>query len=189
MRLTKCSWLAMSALSFFPAAAVAQSDFYLFGTIGNSNADVVGIPPGDPFGMNRVDGGDRSFTFGGGYEFNEHVSLEAAYQDFGSFMRGTVCRVPCTALYLPPVEVDAAALSVSFVGSLRINDRLDGYGRLGLTRWELDGSFAAIDDSGEDLNYGVGLRWSFDGNWKIFAEYSRVHLDLDAVGLGIRYGF
>lgn len=192
MRLTKRSWLAMSFLSLFSGAAVAQSDFYLFGSIGNSNADgVVGIPPADPFGLSRVDDRDsRNFTVGGGYEFNEHIALEAAYQDFGSFK--TTCQGPICSLVLltSQPEVAAAALSVSFVGSLRINDRLDGYGRLGLTSWEFDGSSAyTFDGSREDLHYGVGLRWSFDDSWKIFGEYARVDLDVDAVSVGVRYGF
>ena len=192
MHLTKSSWLAMWSLSLFSGVAVAQSDFYLFGTIGNSNADgVVGIPRADPFGLSQVDDGDsRSFTVGGGYEFNAHVALEAAYQDFGSFK--TTCQGPICSLVLltSQAEVDAAALSVSFVGSLRISDRLDGYGRLGLTRWEFDGpSSYSFDDSGEDLHYGVGLRWSFGDHWKSFAEYTRVDLDVDAANVGISYGF
>lgn len=85
-------------------------------------------------------------------------------------------------------KVDAAALSVSFVGSFQIKDRLDGYGRLGLTSWEFDGSTSVFDDSREDLHYGIGLRWSFDEDWKIFAEYTRVDLDLDGANVGIRYG-
>jgi opacity protein-like surface antigen len=173
----------MSSLSHI---AVAQNDFYIFGAISNTDADVA------LGGLNSIDDDDSSFTLGGGYEFSEYLSLEAAYRDFGNQAGQTDCPPGFACLIIPLLtEADVTAFSVSVLGSFRITDTLDGYGRLGVTRWdvEFDGISSAFDDSGEDLHYGVGLRWSFEDHWKIFAEYTQVDLDIVGVSVGIRYGF
>jgi hypothetical protein len=173
-------------MGLFSHIAVAQSELYIFSAIGNTDADVA-------FGgQNRANDDDRSFTFGGGFEFNGNFALEAAYQDFGSQTGQTDCPPGFSCLIVPlPTEADVAAFSVSLVGSFRISDRLDGYGKLGLTGWdvEFDGISSAFDDSGEDLHYGVGLRWSFEEHWNIFGEYTKVDLDLDTISMGLRYDF
>lgn len=189
MRHAIISEFAILSLSLLSHAAVAQSGFYLFGTIGNSDADVAL----DVAGVleRRVDSDDDGFAFGVGYEFHENFSLEAGYQNFGNHAGTTKCTASiCPIILIASEKVDTAALSMSLVASFRISGQLDGYGRLGLTSWELDGDLSSdFDESGEDLHYGAGVRWSFDDHWKIFGEYTRVDLDLDTVGIGIRYGF
>lgn len=128
MRLTS-RWLALPSLSLLSAAAVAQSDFYLFAAIGNSSASVnLGAGVG---GLTyRVDDDRGSFTVGGGYEFNEYASVEAAFHDLGRQTGSGDCPPGSDCLLILPVpRVDAGALSMSFVGSFRISDRLDGCGR------------------------------------------------------------
>lgn len=186
MRHTVVSGLTILSMGLIAPISAAQSDFYIFGAIGNSDSDV------SLGGLNRVDDDDSSFMLGGGYEFNENFALEAVYQDFGNQAGETDCPPGFFCLIVPlSTEADLTALSVSLVGSFRISDGLDGYGRLGLSSWdiEFDGISSAFDDSGEDLHYGVGLRWSFEEHWSIFAEYTRVDLDLDTVNIGIRYAF
>lgn len=178
------SSLAVLFTTAFSHAQAAESRFYVLGAVGDSNADI------RVDATSLVHGDDRSFTLGGGYEFNRHVSLEADYQDFGRQTGTIACppTLPClTILYAP--EVDAAAWSVSLIGSFRIHGRLDGYGRLGLSRWKLDGKASIFDRSGNDLHYGAGVRWSFTERSKIFAEYTRVDLDLDGLRIGMTYGF
>lgn len=190
MRHTIIWALAVLSLISFSHPAVAQSGFHLFGAIGNASSEVdLGVRFG---GLRfRLDSDDSGFNLGGGYRFNENISLEAAYQDYGT-LTGPVGDCPpgstCLFALLRPA-VDAAAVSVSFVGSFRINDRLGGYGRLGLTHWEFTGTnSSAFDDSGEDLHYGLGLFWSFDDRWRLFAEYTRVDFGLDSISAGVRYG-
>jgi opacity protein-like surface antigen len=191
MRQIMVSILAAFSLSSIPHAALAQSGFYVLGAIGNVGSDLdLGVRFG---GLRfRLDSKDRGFNLGGGYRFNENISLEAAYQDFGT-LTGPAGECPeastCLFVLVSP-KVDAAALSVSFVGSLRIRDRLSGYGRFGLTRWELNGANSpAFDESGTDLHYGVGLRWSFDSRWRMFAELTRVDFGLESVSAGVKYRF
>lgn len=186
MRHTAISGLAILFMSLLSHIAVAQSDFYIFGAIGNADADVA------LGGRNSVEDDGSSFMLGGGYKFSENFSLEAAYLDFGKQNGQTDCPPGFACLLIPlRTEADVTALSVSVIGSFRISDTLDGYGRLGVTSWdvEYDGISAAFDDSGEDLHYGIGLRWSFEDHWKVFAEYTQIDLDIDSVSFGIRYDF
>jgi len=188
MRRRKRSWQAMLSMFLVWQGAHAQSDFYVFGAAGDSDVNIatdLGI-----WHLHRVADDGSSFTFGGGYQINGHFSLEGAYQNFGSRRGQTECRPDAICTFvITATEADFAALSISIVGSLRINDRLSGFGRLGLTRWKSDVSSAIFDDSGQDLHYGTGLRWSFDEHWNLFAEYTRLDLDLETVGLGIKYDF
>lgn len=184
MRRAMMSSLAVLFLSALSHAEAAEGRFYILGAVGDSNADV------QVRATSSVHGDDRTLTLGGGYRFNRHISLEADYQDFGRHTGTIACppALPClTILYAP--EVDAAAWSMSVIGSFRIHGRLDGYGRLGLSRWKLDGRASIFDRSGDDLHYGAGLRWSFTERSKIFAEYTRVDLDLDGLRIGMTYGF
>jgi hypothetical protein len=189
MRHTKSSWLAMLSLSLLSHAAIAQSGFYLFGAIGNADADVdAGTYRAR---LKRIRGDESSFALGGGYEFNKNISLEAAYQDFGKLTgdRSLCVRLVCTLEAYPLEAVDAEALAVSALASFRISDRLDGYGKLGLTNWEFHSMSSAYDDSGRDLHYGAGLRWTIDNDWRIFADYTRTDIGIDAVAIGVKYGF
>lgn len=188
VRHTTSSWLAMLSLGLLSHAALAQSGFYLFAAAGKSDVDAdleLGI-----WQVHRIDDSDSNFTFGGGYRFGGHIALEGAYQDLGHQHGRNDCapNVICTFVFRP-TDSDLAALSISIVGSFQITERLDGFGRLGVTSWDLDESSGIFDDSGDDLHYGVGLRWSFDEHWKFLAEYTRADFDFDTVGIGIRFDF
>lgn len=166
--------------------AAAQDGLYLFGAAGNADSDV-GLG-----GQNRTDDDDSSYMFGVGYAFTENVSIEGAFHDFGSHASQTDCPPGFACLVVPLLtQADITAFSLSLVGSYPLNDRWDVYGKLGVTSWDVEfaGISSAFDDSGEDLHYGAGLRWSIDDRWKLFAEYERVDLDLDGLSIGIRFDF
>lgn len=184
MRHTMISVFVILSLGSFCHPAVAQHHAYVLGAIGNGDLGVRFDP------ATLVRGDRRGFALGGGYEFGKHLSLEGAYEDFGRQTGRIQCPpgIPCLLVLYDPA-VDFTAVSLSAVGSFPISGRLDGYGKLGLTRWRLDGQAAVFDDSGEDLHYGVGLRWSITDKWKAFAEYNKVELDLEGVSIGMRYGF
>lgn len=167
-------------------AAAANNNFYILGAFGNTNSDVAAG------GINRVDDNGGSFSLGAGFTFSQHFAIEVAYQDFGSQYGETDCPPFYACLVIPvTTQADMTAVSLSVTGGLALSDSLDGYGRVGFARWDLsfDGISAAFDDSGEDLLYGAGLRWTLDDRWKIFAEYARVDLDLDTASLGVNYRF
>jgi OOP family OmpA-OmpF porin len=170
----------------FSDTAVAQSGFYVYGSFGNTDTDV------SLGGLNRVDDDNSSFALGAGYEFTRNISLEGAYLDFGSHDGETDCPPGFTCLVIPvSAQADLTGISLSLIGSIPLTDKLDVYGKLGFTSWDVDfeGISSAFDTSGEDLLYGAGLRWSIDDHWKVFAEYGSVELDLDSASVGVSYHF
>ena len=175
-------------LAMLSDTAIAQSDFYVFGTFGNTNSDI------SFNAQNRIDGDNDSYALGAGYTVNRNLSLEVAYEDFGNQNATTNCPpdFSCVTLVLPlTTEADLKAISLSVIGSIPLTDRFEVFGQVGIARWDVDykGISSAFDDSGEDLLYGLGLSWSADDHWKIVAEYVKVDLDFDTASVGLRYQF
>jgi len=175
-------------LAILSDTAIAQSDFYVFGTFGNTSSDI------SFNAQNRIDGNNDSYALGAGYTVNRNFSLEVAYKDIDSQNAETDCPpdFACVGLVLPLLtKADLTAISLSVNGSIPLTDSLDVYGKVGFVSWDVDfeGISSAFDTSGEDLLYGAGLRWSIDDHWKVFAEYGRVELDLDTASIGVSYHF
>ena len=183
-RLSLVSGLLLAA--FFASTATAQSNAYVFGAIGNTNTDVaLGV-------LNRVDDDNSSYKLGAGYAITPNVSLEFAYQDFDRHNGQTDCPPDFACLVIPvAARADLTAFSLAVLGSVPLSDRFSAYGKLGVFSWdvEFEGFSSPFDDSGEDLLYGVGLKWSIDDSWKVFAEYERVELDLDSAQVGVSFYF
>lgn len=168
------------------SAAIAQTNFYVFGAIGNSDADV------SFGGLNRVNDDEISSALGAGYAITKYFSLEGAYHDFGTQNGETDCPRDLTCLVVPlSAQADVTGLSLSLVGNFLLVDRFDVYAKIGLISWDTEfrGISAAFDDSGADLLYGAGVRWSFEDHWKFSAEYARIELDIDTAAIGLSYYF
>lgn len=166
--------------------AEAQGPFYIFGSLGNTSADIA-------FGgLNRVDDDDISYALGAGFVISEILSIEGAYHDFGSHNGETDCPPDFACLIVPvSTKADLTGISLSLIGSVPVADRFEAYGKVGVVSWDTDfsGISSAFNTSGEDLLYGVGLRWSIEDRWRVSAEYSRVDLDLDTARIGLSYHF
>ena len=166
-----------------PAAAAS---FYIFGDVGITDSDV-GVG-----GLNRANGNESGYTLGAGYELNRTVSLQAAYHDFGTHDGETDCPSGFACLIVPlSADADVTGISLALTGRVPLTDRWDGYAKLGLMRSDVEfgGISAAFDDSSGDLLIGLGLSWSVDEHWKVFAEYTKVDLELDTASVGLRYSF
>lgn len=175
-------------LAILTDTAIAQSDFYVFGSFGNTEFDISFST------LNRVDGNRDSYKLGAGYVVNRNLSLEATYHDFGNENARTNCPpdFACVALVLPlQTRADSTAYSLSVIGSVPVTDRFDVFGKVGIARWDVgfEGISSAFDTSGEDLLYGAGLRWSLNDHWEVFAEYEKVELGVDTAGIGVSYHF
>lgn len=130
--------LTAMSLVFICSSAAADSGVYLLGDIGGAKND-----------------DDNGFTFsvGGGYQFNEHVELEAAYNDYGE--RGVI---------------DVTSFSAALNLGAPISETTRIYGVLGAERLEADGSFdtgfgsVSFDDSSTEFMYGIGATFQVDEN-------------------------
>jgi hypothetical protein len=146
-------------VALFSEIATAQSGFYVFGAFGNTDTDVA------LGSLNRVDDDNSSYALGAGYVFTRNISLEGAYLDFGSHRGETDCPPGFTCLVIPvSAQADLTGISLSLIGSIPLTDSLDVYGKFGFISWDIgfNGFSSAFDNSGEDLLYGAGLRWSID---------------------------
>ena len=173
-------------VALFSDVAAAQSGFYVYGAVGNTDSEIT------LGGLNRVADDNSSYAIGAGYAFNRNISLEGAYLNFGSHFGETDCPPGFTCLVVPvSAGADLTGISLSLIGSLELTAGLDVYGKVGFVSWDIDftGISSAFNASGEDLLYGAGLRWSIDDHWKVFAEYGKVELDLNTASIGVRYHF
>jgi hypothetical protein len=175
-------------LAILSDTAVAQSNFYVFGSFGNTSFDI------SFDAQNRIDGDHDSYKLGAGYVVNRNLSLEVGYHDFGNQYARTTCPpgFSCIELVLPLLtKADSTAYSLSVVGSIPLTDSFDAFGKVGIASWDVDfkGISSAFSASGEDMLYGAGLRWSMGDHWKVSAEYEKVELGVDIVGIGVSYYF
>lgn len=155
------------------------------------------------FFTNRADfsSRDEGYSLLAGYRWNDFVSFELGYTNFGhaeDFAFGEV------------IELDADEISFSGIGHLPITERFNIFGRLGIGYWdaEVDVHNTALidviypdeilvsDESSYDLFGGIGAAYNFGNNWSIRGEYAYrrwsiddVDFDLDTLSLGFLYRF
>ena len=189
--------LVAAALALSATQASAQGG-YIGGSIGQSDIDDE-ITSGLINGNQSVDGKDTAWKIFGGYMFNRHFGLEAAYVDLGELSySGTFTDAFGTA----PVtggKVEVWGFNISAIGALPVTEQFSVFGKIGLFFWEAEANdttggrpFSATDD-GADLSFGVGLGFNFTRNlgvraeWEMFQNISDADVSLISVGLFWRF--
>ena len=165
--------VVIGAAAFGAQAADDQARFYAGAGVGQSFVDESGI-----------NDEDTAFSAFAGYQFNRYFSLEAGYADFGELeANGT------------PVGLEASSAYFTAVGSVPFTDRLSGYAKAGVHRWDLDTALPGLtgaEDSGSDPTYGLGLQYRFTDSVALRGEYSRFEIedaDVDLAQLQVRFDF
>lgn len=180
--------LAVAAQAFgaIPAALAGPlpGDFYAFANIGSSDSDF-------RTGVNdAVIDDDRSFEVGGGYAINRYLAIQGSYQDFGEPVAFAGCppEVDCELQAIPEkVEIDG--WSAALIGTVPIGQRFAAFGKLGVVAWDASARSPSLNDSGEDLIYGAGLRWEVSDRWGVDVAYEEVDLDIRSVKVGALFHF
>lgn len=159
------------------AASQASAQAYLGGSIGQSDIDeqiTTGLITGG-----SVDGKDSAFKFFGGYMFNRHFGLEAAYVDLGELSySGNFLGTPVTG-----GTVELSGVSVSALGAVPIGERFSIFGKIGLFMWDAEardttgGLPFSASDEGTDLAFGVGLGYHFTPHLGVRAEWEMLTTD------------
>ena len=198
MNIRKVLVAAALALGSALAATQASAQGFIGGSIGQSDIDDE-ITSGLINGNQSVDGKDTAWKIFGGYMFNRHFGLEAAYVDLGELSySGTFT----DALGTVPVtggKVEVWGFNISAIGALPVTEQFSIFGKLGLFFWEAEARdttagrpFSAYDD-GADLSFGVGLGFNFTRNfgvraeWELFDNISDADVSLISVGLFWRF--
>ena len=217
-------------LAVIYAASVSAHDGYWYvggslGTAWDSNQDdlnqedvanavaLTGLPPEiSPSIVSTSTGSDAWEEFDdvdwklyGGYQFNDHLGLEALYAKLGSFKRSARLS-GAVGLFAPAFQQEEAEVDgfgLALVGTLPIGSGLSAFGKVGAFSWETDtsgelgiqtGTICAIffcgpiadersysiNESGTDPMFGLGIKF-MGVSWGLRLEWERF--------TGLEHGF
>lgn len=177
---------AVLAVSLLPAAAMADSGFYIGGAAGGATLEADFGDTGIPGFPTSIDEDDTAYKLFAGYNFDLPVldlGIEAGYVDFGA---------PEIAVFDEQIELDPTGFNVWGIASFGLGP-VDLHAKLGYIAWELEASALgeSASDDGSDLGYGAGLSFGL-GAIRIRGEYEVYDVedaDLSMVSVGILYQF
>ena len=176
------SLIALTAISM-PAMATENSAFY--GSLGGGAYQL------------KSQGFDETAATAsilGGYNFNEHVAVEAAYTRL-SKVSGSIVFEPGEDIN---VKVDGNAWDLSTKLSLPLGDRISPYGRLGWSYVDLsaratnDGNAVRVNDYDDAFSWALGTGIKLNNRVTVNGEYARVMVDggdFDRMSLNLSYRF
>lgn len=160
-----------------------------------SAADHPGIFLGGGIGYDRIESEDfpddtdnlkdERTVFKGlaGFRFNQVISLEGQYLDFGDATDG-------------PLDIEATGWTAGLVLNLPINDFIAPYGKGGMLFWDVDASVdgvpGKISADGNDAFYGVGVKLRLAEPLDLRIEYERFKLDdvdVDLASVNLQFNF
>lgn len=135
------------------------------------------------------DGDESGAYLAGGYAFSRVFALQGGYYRFGDHAASDCpSTLVCTAVLHDDV-VDLEGVSLAAIGSWRVTDTLELYGKLGVLAWDADFTVTGGDKSGRDAIAGVGVGIWVSPQWRLNLLYERVDFDLESAGLGMTFRF
>lgn len=214
MRKTLLAVLVSGLMVSGVQAADNQVNGYLFGNVGQSDADKPGLvkdldavladeaaAAGLGF-RSSWDGKDTAFKIGAGIQLNRHVAIEFQYIDLGSpEYKGTVTDGVDSGTL--KVSGDTDGFGMNLVGSLPF-DRFKLFGKVGYHKLETElvvkasvaGDSLKVKESGKEwvTSFGVGASYAFTPQVELAAEFERYQdvadaYDVDMASIGLRYNF
>ena len=159
------------------ANAGNKSGPYIGGSLGWAVIDVSS-------GINDFDDDDLGFKVFGGYNFGIipllDLAVEGSYANFGKASSPQVANQ----------DVDVTGWDLFGLAALNLGP-VGVFGKVGQIWWNTDFNIAQIDDSGNDMAYGLGLRFQI-GSIAIRGEYEYFDLDdtdLSMLSAGVSWTF
>jgi hypothetical protein len=147
------------------ASAGNKTGPFVGGSLGYASTDVSG-------GQYNFDDSDVGFKIFGGYNFGIipllDLAVEGSYVNFGEASSSGI-------------EVDVSGLDIFGLAALNLGP-FGVFGKVGQIWWKSDSNINALDDSGLDMAYGVGVRFQM-GSFGIRGEYEYFTLDYVDVGM------
>jgi len=158
----KTSQLSASmALILAAGIAQAQSDIVVTkSAIATAGGPYIGAMIGNAT-YDEAGGDDLSLSILGGYALNDILSVELAWQDYGS-----------SEVKNSNDEVSADAILVSLVGNMPLGNDVAVFGQLGIGSWNY--SWGNVDESDTDVFLGVGIEYWVSGSASLRFAYNRL---------------
>ena len=177
---------ALSAALLVSGPAMADSGFYLGGSVGNTALEV--NFDDELGGVVPFDESDFSWKLYGGYNFDLPVlnlGVEGGYRSLGG---------PSATIAAETYGIDITAWDVFGVAGFELGP-VTVFGKLGMVAWDAEVSIAGIDQGSEDdqdAAYGVGASFNL-GSFQLRAEYEMFDVsdveDLYMLSAGFVYTF
>jgi OOP family OmpA-OmpF porin len=181
--LNKVAIAATTILALAPLTAIADSGFYLGGSIGSSSLT-------DDFDGFDVDTDSISFRLTAGWQFNDFFSLEGGYHNFGEFEQTfDVAGNPVD------VRLKADGFTLGATGSYPLGEKFALFGRAGAFFWDGDADINNVSQARpEDTNlyYGGGAKYAISDRFSLLGDWTRYELEdteSDVISLGFMFGF
>lgn len=159
------------------ANAGKETGPYIGGSLGLAATDV--SSEGYDF-----DDEDVGFKVFGGYNFGIipllDLAVEGAYVDFGSASSDGALKL----------DMDVTGFDVFGLAALNLGP-IGMFAKVGQIWWSSDSNISLLDDSGNDMAYGIGARFQI-GSLAIRAEYEYFDLrrtDLGLLSAGVSWTF
>ena len=177
---------ALAAVLLVSGPAMADSGFYLGGSVGNTALEV-NFDDGQG-GFIPFDESDFSWKLYGGYNFDLPVinlGVEGGYRSLGG---------PSATVVSDTVGIDLTAWDVFGVAGFDLGP-VTIFGKLGFASWEADLTLNGIDlgsEDDQDTAYGLGASFNL-GSFQLRAEYEMFDVgdveDLYMLSAGFVYTF
>ena len=169
--------------SLMPAVALAENGFYLGSSIGHASLT-------EDFEAFDVDAESVAYRFIAGWQFNEFLSIEGGYHNFGRFEDSFTVDGE-------PVDLNLEADGFTFGGtlSLPLTQTFSLYGRGGAFFWDGDANVNSIIEARpEESNpyYGGGAKVAITEKLDLVGDWTRYELDStdsDVVSIGFTFRF
>ncbi len=169
------------ALLCLPGTAAADDGLFLSGAALYAYIDEdVDVDDEDQLEA-FFDDSSVGYNLGAGWRFNNWLSVDVGYWDFGQFKSDALETGD-------KLEIDTTAFTAGAMFSVPLFI-FDIYARGGAAFWDMDAK--RVGDDGTDPYYGVGGALNIFGSLDIYLEWVRFDLDtsLDTANLGVRFTF
>ena len=194
MKIKKALVASCLVIGSMVAATQALAEAFIGGSIGQGDIGDE-ITTGLIDGNQTIDGKDTAWKIFGGYMFNRHFGLEAAYVNLGELSySGTFQGAAVTG-----GKVELSGINIAALGAYPVTEQFSVFGKIGLFLWDAEasdttaglGAFSAKED-GTDVSFGVGVGYNFTRNLGVRAEWEMFkadEADASLISIGLVWRF
>jgi len=180
---TQSIFIAMIFAAFIPMTAVADNGLIISASVGSAELS-------EAFDEFDIDASSTAYRFTVGWRFNDYLTVEGGYHNFGRFEQTTdINGTPVN------VSLKADGFTLGGVGNLPISDRVSLFARAGAFFWDGDAEINNVTEATPDetnFYFGVGARLALAEKFSATLDGSRYDLDgtsSTVLSIGLDYRF